>query len=279
MSVVEAGRDLVHTLFDLVLPVRCVICRSRVASTKRSVPVCDDHVRALPEVPDAVCRQCSRPLGQSDFVKSADRESSPLIEDHERGRVESGDRAPLCGPCRTRDHVLEFTMAGFTYRDPLRRLIHDWKFGGHSLWGHWLGEQMASVLEDRLRAPRWDYLVPIPLSKSRLDERGFNQAEQLAAVLSRRLRIPVTTQLHKRHATPPQSNLPRDQRLNNLAGTFQTAAETDTLAGTSVLLVDDIYTTGTTLQTAAAVLLESGVAEVGGLVLARSVRRHEPART
>lgn len=279
MSVVNAGWELFHAALDFVLPAYCVVCQSRVETARRSVPLCDDHVHALPEVPDVVCLQCSRPIGGDDPIESNRGEGARLLEDHEHGPRENElDRAPLCGPCRTRDHVLEFTRAGYIYRDPLRRVVHDWKFGGSSRWGHWLGERLASTLGDRVDVSRWDCLVPIPLSGVRLDERGFNQAEQLAVALSSQLRLPVVGCLRKRHATPPQSNLPRKQRLRNLSGTFETTVPADLLEGHSVLLVDDIYTTGTTLETAGTVLLDGGAGEVGALVLARSVQRFERER-
>lgn len=113
-------------------------------------------------------------------------------------------------------------------------------------------------------------IIPIPLHKKRYAERGFNQAELIAQMVSRATDIPVSTSLVRVRATPHQARLGKEERMVNVKDAFHAPQ----LPYKRVLLVDDVYTTGTTMQEAAKTLRFSGLEEVRGFSLARGVRGH-----
>ena len=111
-----------------------------------------------------------------------------------------------------------------------------------------------------------DILVPVPLHRSRQRERGFNQARQLA----KHLGLPVVNALRRIRSTPSQADLPASKRLANVRGAFATRADVD---GLTIVLVDDVATTGATLNACAAALLDAGAKEVRALTAAKAVAR------
>lgn len=124
--------------------------------------------------------------------------------------------------------------------------------------------------------PDWqhpiDLIVPIPLSPERYAARGYNQSERLGAVLAARLGVPLdTTSLQRTRDTMSQVGLSGAERRHNVAGAFAAAGQT--LHGRHVLLIDDVYTTGATLDAAAVALLAAGADTVSGYCLARAKQR------
>ncbi len=174
-----------------------------------------------------------------------------------------------CGHCLRHPPPIDECLAAVDYGYPWADLLAEFKFQGDPGWAAPLAERMRAApgVPEALAAADW--LLPIPLSDERLRERGFNQSLLLARQLdARRTRGDWLLRLR---ATETQSSLTRDQRLRNLRGAFAleplAAAQ---IAGRRVLLVDDVMTTGATLQAAAAVLREAGAARITALVLART---------
>jgi len=158
-------------------------------------------------------------------------------------------------------------MAVYAYRFPLDRLVQRYKYAGDLAIGRWLAERLA---ERARHEERPDVLVSPPLSGSRLRERGFNQALELAKVCASRLSIPCdlrgVTRCGEAHA---QAGLARRERLANLRGAFRCRRS---FAGLRVALVDDVLTTGATAEALARVLKEAGAADVVVWALARTPR-------
>ncbi len=180
----------------------------------------------------------------------------------------------MCGDCRLRKVEFEFVLAGFPYENQIREIIHDWKFGYFEPWGDWLGGQLAELLEERFNPQLWDCLVPVPLYFRKKKRRGFNQSDQLAERLGREFNLPVRTVLKKQSSTAAQSELDRQERLKNLGNCFRLKkGGGDTISQQRILIVDDIYTTGTTLRNAGKTLQEGGAKSLGGILLARSLPR------
>lgn len=122
----------------------------------------------------------------------------------------------------------------------------------------------------RDRAPRPDVIIPLPLHRNRLKERGFNQASEVARPLARALSLPLDTKtLVRLKDTPPQHRLSAPLRATNLAGAF---ACTQSLAGAHVVVVDDVMTTGHTLKAAALTLMTAGATRVDAWCFARALR-------
>jgi len=162
------------------------------------------------------------------------------------------------------------------YDGVLKELIHQFKYGEKKYLAKPLGRLLADFAKRFLREERFDYVVPIPLEKSREKKRGYNQAELLARVLGESIDKPVLTRIVKRRKkTKPQFGLKKEERFENLSGAFEVSltGEEDLLqiVGKGVLLIDDLATTGATLHECAKALKKAGVSEVYGLVLAHGI--------
>ena len=173
----------------------------------------------------------------------------------------------LCPRCRRAGGALDRARAVGAYDGTLRSIIHAIKYDARRSLARPLGtlmrERGADVLENAACA------VPVPLHPTRRCMRGFNQAADLARYLG----IPVVAALRRVEATRPQTGLPAAQRHRNMRGAFAVTRAGRTLSGATVVLVDDVSTTGATLEACARVLKESGVAEVRALTAARVVGR------
>ncbi|SEP86325.1 comF family protein [Ectothiorhodospira magna] len=174
--------------------------------------------------------------------------------------------APFCGHCLRGPPPFEATWAALSYTSPVDGLIADFKFRARLPQGRLLGQLMADVLAPRVVMP--DCLIPVPLHRHRLRERGFNQSLELARPLARRLNCALIHDAVIRiRATPPQYTLAATERRVNLRGAFRVAPGFE--AG-HVALVDDVMTTGSTLREIAAALKAHGVGRVDVWVLARA---------
>jgi ComF family protein len=155
------------------------------------------------------------------------------------------------------------------YTGALRRSIHLLKYGGIQALARPLGRLLVSAVP---RDDRFDVVVPMPLHWSRRWKRGFNQSELLARIVARRLGAPLSAALRRKRATPPQAGLTNAQRRKNVAGAFE-VGKRHLIANKHVLLIDDVLTTGATVNAAAAALKRAGARRVTVLTLARVDRR------
>lgn len=177
---------------------------------------------------------------------------------------------PAGGPVPGSPSALRRVYVPFSYAAPLDHLVHSLKYRGHLATGRVLGTLLADRVEVLGLHRDVDVIVPVPLHPARLAERGFNQSAELAGRVGRNLRLPVVESLAvRRRATRPQVGLHLDERRSNLAGAF---AATPAARGLRIALLDDVTTTGRTLQELAAVLLEAGAEAVDGWCVARADR-------
>lgn len=173
-------------------------------------------------------------------------------------------------PVRPASGPLRRCGAPFDYAPPLDHLLHALKYRGHLATGRVLGALLAPRIADLGLHLEVDVLVPVPLHPERHAERGFNQSAEIARHLGRRLQLPVDESLALRQrATPPQVGLHLAERRRNLAGAFRAGA----VAGRRVVIVDDVTTSGTTLQELASVLSRGGAVAVDAWCVARADRR------
>lgn len=173
--------------------------------------------------------------------------------------------AEACGTCLRRPPPQDLTRSAFVYRAPLDRLLPRAKFHGDLASTRLLGRLMACELAD---AERPQALVPVPLHRDRLRRRGYDQALELARPLARALALPLRDDLLRRtRATAPQSRLASPQRRRNLRGAF--VVSTSGALPMHVALVDDVMTTGATVEAAATALRRAGVVRVDVWVCAR----------
>lgn len=227
------GRILSGTL-DLLFPRRCVGCEEEGSF------LCARCEASLPRLVPPYCRQCAQPLASGDACSRCRETPLAGLE---------GIRAPYLMEGAVRDCVLRLKYQDF------RAL------------GGVLGELLASYVTER--ALPVDVLAPVPLHPRRLRARGYNQAALLARAMGRQMGLPVSERaLRRSRAAPPQArSSDMEERRRNVEGSF--AARDGSLAGSAVLLVDDVCTTGSTLSACAAALKAAGVTSVWAVALAR----------
>ncbi|WP_073276159.1 ComF family protein [Microbulbifer donghaiensis] len=174
--------------------------------------------------------------------------------------------ATSCPRCLQRPPSFSSASAAWHYAFPIGQLVQHFKYRGDLAAGHSLARLAAVAIEPRDRRP--DLLVPIPLHWRRYWSRGYNQAQLIAVEFGRQWQLPVHSRLlRKRSATETQLQLKRAQRLRNLSQSF---AVGEAVAGLHIGLVDDVITTGATLEAAARTLLAAGAAQVSAYALART---------
>lgn len=170
-----------------------------------------------------------------------------------------------CGECLRHPPALAHTRAVFVYGFPLDRLVPRLKFHRDLAAGRLMAALMAEALAT---APRPDAILPVPLHPRRLRQRGYDQALELARPLAEALSLPLRTDLLQRsRPTAPQSELHAAERQRNVARAFVVPPAITPPA--HVCLIDDVMTTGATLQAAARVLLSAGALRVDAWVCAR----------
>lgn len=180
-----------------------------------------------------------------------------------------GEAAPSAAQCPRRGHhpqALAGLRSAVWHVGPIRSAIHRFKYRGQ----HVLAEPLGAIIVEAWRRdpPPAGLLVPVPLHPRRARERGYNQAALLARQLGRALALPVdSAHLVRIRATPPQVGLTASERLANVAGAFRYRGPS--LAGRTLCLIDDLCTTGATLEACASALREAGAGSVWAYTLAR----------
>lgn len=187
--------------------------------------------------------------------------------------------AGVCRHCEVAPPSFSCARSAGIYDGPLREVIHAFKYEGRRL----LAEPLAELLHSRTSSTFADAaaVVPVPLHPIRSIKRGFNQADDLAE----RLRVPVLRALRRTRHGRPQASLGADERRRNLGAEFDLARRfrgrqrlATSLQGACLVLVDDVMTTGATLDACGRVLLEGGAAEVRAVTVARALAGRPPAR-
>jgi len=172
-----------------------------------------------------------------------------------------------CGACRERPPAFDCLLALWIYRPPLDAVVQGLKFRRLDYLGRHLARALADGLEKELEG--FDAVIPVPLHWQRRLARGYNQAERIASPLAAQLGLPLVPALRRTRRTPPQTSLGKAGRLANLRQAFRVPRPRK-VRGLRLLLVDDVATTGATLDTAAAVLRRAGAAGVTAVVAART---------
>lgn len=197
--------------------------------------ICEPCRLRLHPVKEPLCKKCGKPL--------------------------SAEEAEYCPDCARKKHLYTRGRAALEYDSLMRESIGRFKYKNRREYADFYVQELLDTCGPAVRSWDVDLLIPIPLHKSRRRKRGFNQAELIAKGLGRELGIPVSSNsLLRTRKTSPQKELNDQERKNNLKNAFQ-VVDPD-VKFKKVLLIDDIYTTGSTIDAAAAVLLEGGAEKV-----------------
>lgn len=208
------------------------------------------------------CVLCTGPAGAG-LLCAACARSLPALPAHCPQCASPTPAGQHCGHCLARPPAFAATRCRHVYAYPLDGLVHALKYGGRAAFAEIFAEALA-----QLPGPRPDCLVPLPLARLRQRERGFNQAGEIARHLARSLGLPVWQALARTRDTAPQAALPWHARAANVQGAF---TATRSLAGLRLAIVDDVMTTGATLDAAARAALAAGAVEVEAWVGARTL--------
>src|SRR5690554_5202262 len=239
---------------------RCLVCREPAAGR---FDLCARCEAGLPWMPPA-CLSCAMPL-QSTRNHGA-RVASAVAAAIAAPASGMGGLPLLCSACRHAPPPLTEAHAAFLYGFPLDRLLPRFKLHRDLAGGRLLAQAMSAAFGAHARP---DALVPIPLHRHRLRERGYNQALELARPLGRMLGLPVHPGLLARtRRTAPQSRLDADARAGNLRDAFEVPARA--APPPHIALVDDVMTTGATLHAAADALFDAGADRVDAWICARA---------
>lgn len=234
------------TLLDWLYPPVCGVCGD-VQSGGRML--CGGCHEGLPRLTEPFCKKCG---------------------EHYEGKIEGDFVCPNCGDLK---FAFEFARPVMVLDERTRAMIHRLKYGR----GIHLADELSGLASEALEDPRfrpaidggWP-LVPVPLHRSRFAERHFNQAEEIARGISKRAGLPVLDGLKRTRATETQTKLSRAQRLENLRGAFVAkgkAARFQKKDG--AILVDDVLTTGSTLDACAKALKKAGFRRVFAIAVMR----------
>jgi ComF family protein len=228
-----SSKAYLSALADLFFPQRCVGCDRRASDL-----LCRTCFEALPHIGRPVCARCGMPTAFETFV---------------------------CDECKGVDFGFESARAPLRYEGVGKEIVHALKYRGYTR----VVERLAAPLMLGVLEPtdRFDAVVPVPLHRSRLRRRGFNQADLLARGVAAKMNAPVSATLQVVRRTRDQVELSATERRANVSGAFRARGR---VLG-RILLIDDVFTTGATMSACAETLVRAGAREVRALSLCRTV--------
>jgi ComF family protein len=232
------------SLANILFPPMCHLCKEFLFEAD-GVRLCPECLGKAPPLTSPLCSCCGHPFSGADSA------------DH------------LCGHCLTDPPPFSAARSALLYESSTKELIHRFKYGNKVMLRRPLGLLAASHLDPFAGTFKADLIIPVPLHKKRLRERGFNQAILLGEIFSKRWGVALSrNNLRRIKWTEPQVNLGAAERAANVRGAFAIFSDKEVL-GKRIFLVDDVYTTGSTAKECSRILMKAGAAEVAVLTVAR----------
>lgn len=227
---------------DYVYPRTCPICTC-LLSPKKGELICEECRQKLVYVKNPRCKKCGKPI--EDFKKE------------------------FCKDCTRKNHYYKEGRVVWVYTKNMRQSVYRFKYDNKREYADFYVTELVKLYGGWVERLGVDAVIPVPLHKSKYRLRGFNQAEVLARGIGKKMNVPVLTEVVSRSRnTMAQKNLNDKERQENLKNAFKITDNEVQL--NKVLLVDDIYTTGSTIDSVARVLRENGVKEVYYICLCTS---------
>jgi ComF family protein len=248
-------RNAVDAVAAVLFPAPCRICGQTLTSASR-IPICTDCLASFQPIVDPMCDCCGRP-----FIS----------------KVAADAIRPLCRLCRLDSFSFARARSYAVYNDALHSAILLLKYEEVTRLGDWFADRLTELVARQADDFRADVIVPVPLHADRFRERGYNQADLIARPLARRLGLKRGSYLLMRtKPRPARLVLSRKEHWDSVRGAYATreGVRVDNLR---VLLVDDVLTTGATLDACSRALKKAGAASVLGLTVARVVTGLPPS--
>lgn len=217
-------------VLEMLYPTTCVFC-----GAVASEGICEECRKEVKLIQEPRCKKCGKPV-----------------------RYEEQE---YCYDCQKTTHLYEQGRSLWLHKPPVSQSVYQFKYGNRRVFAEYYAGQMAEQFSDLLRLWQIEVIVPVPIHKSKRKRRGYNQAEVLAKELSRRVDIPVEVFAVLRvQKTKPLKTMNPDERRKALSKAF--SVEGDWKPKRNILLIDDIYTTGSTIDEIARIMKEKGVQKV-----------------
>lgn len=233
---------LLNSCINLLYPAECLLCQAHLFDHIQSLcPACQDNI-IFNKPP--FCRKCSRHIS----------------------RLQKGH---LCQQCWKRPPEFDQAWGAVFYNEPMRHLLHSFKYQKKTVLRYFFSDLLLSSV-DRYQIPikKFDFLIPMPIHSAKYREREFNQTELLAHLVSKKINIPIyINNLIRVKATAPQAFLEEKERWTNIQDAFRIRKPFE-LKNKSILIIDDLLTTGATACEAAKTCKNAGAASVSILTLA-----------
>jgi len=239
-------KSLLASALDLIFPPMCHVCSSFIPSAG-NLHVCAACREQLTPLQSPLCSVCGIP-----FVGAG------------------GDH--LCGSCSAGSHSFDSARGAYAYEGAISDLIHAFKYQNKTHLRRPLAQLTIAVLPQLTSPSDHDLVLPVPLHRRKLSRRGFNQAVLLGEIIARHAGLPFDRYTLRRvRWTEPQINLKADERRANVKGAFE-VTKPRLVEGLRLLLVDDVFTTGSTVEECSRVLKKAGAAAVDVITVARALK-------
>jgi ComF family protein len=241
--ILQACKKLIATSGSWLMPATCLLCHQPADRQQDLCGVCKNDLPILPQT----CPRCAKIFRQPGFPALA------------------------CGGCLRKPPPFDAAFALFAYEKPVTKLIMELKFHERLLNARILGELMLEAIRTRWyhNKPLPDVIIPMPLHVTRLRERGFNQALEITRPIARSLKIPVDiTSCVRQKATAPQARLAAERRAQNLRNAFLVRGN---FAGRHIALLDDVTTTGHSINALASAFKKAGAPRIDVWFCARTL--------
>jgi competence protein ComFC len=231
-----------YSALNLFFPLRCLICGKDISQYK-TMPLCEEHQSKVKLTDKPFCAICSKKLVSEMAVET------------------------ICNSCRDAKWHFDRSFSATLYTDVMQELVHLYKYRMRHYLAAPFAALMVKFMENYIDPKKIDIAVPVPLHWRRYLYRGFNQAYEMLRRLNRKYSMKVSRgNLRRIRYTTPQVGLPPDERKENILGAFK-VINPDEFKGKNILLIDDVFTTGATMDECARVLKEAGALTVTGFTL------------
>ncbi len=239
-------KEYVESFLELLYPEKntCFICNTYDESINDSY-ICSNCERKLKKVNPPVCVKCSKPISYD-------------------------SRNLLCPDCSVYERSFEMSKSPFLYEGIIKDSIYSYKYYNKTYFYKLFGSFLLNFMNSN-DYTNFDYIASVPLHKSKMRTRGYNQSELIAKYLSDKLSIPYADALKRTKKTTKQSQQSKEDRRKNIKGAFiiNSPHKNEQIKNSNLLLVDDVYTTGSTADECSKTLLNFGVSKVFVITIAR----------